>query len=112
MGCCGLPPDLYDVVVLGSGGAAFAVAFAARERGWRVGVVLPEAPPKPRLLDALALSEITLIGGRVRRDDDEHYVDVDGRLLYGAQVIGAAERYHTADDALEALTDVNLTTPL
>jgi succinate dehydrogenase/fumarate reductase flavoprotein subunit len=45
-----MPPDVYDVVVLGSEGAAFAVAFAARERGWRVAVVLSGAPPERRLL--------------------------------------------------------------
>ena len=110
--CCGMPPGVYDVVVLGSGGAAFAVAFAARERGWRVAVVISGAPPEPRLLRALAPFEITIIGGRARRDVDEHYLDVDGRLLYAAQVIDTTQRGCTADDALQALTDVNLTTPL
>jgi succinate dehydrogenase/fumarate reductase flavoprotein subunit len=110
--CCGMPPDVYDVVVLGNGGAAFAVAFAARERRWRVAVVLSGAPPERRLLEALACFEITIVGGSVRRDEDEHYLDVDGRLLYGAQVIDATERRGPADDALEALTDVNLATRL
>ena len=110
--CCGMPPDVYDVVVLGSGGAAFAVAFAARERGWKVAVVLSGVSPQPQLLNALAPFEITIIGGRVRRDEDEHYLDVDGRLLYGAQVIDNGQQGCTADDPLDALTDVNLATRL
>jgi hypothetical protein len=48
----------------------------------------------------------------VRRDEDEHYVDVGGRLLYAAQVVDTTQRGCTADDALQALTDVNLATPL
>lgn len=110
--CCSMPPDVYDVIVLGSGGAAFAVAFAVRERGWKVAVVLSGAPQQPRLLEALAPFELTIIAGHATRDADAHYIEVDGRLLYGAQLIDTTQQGCTVDDALQALGDVNLATPL
>lgn len=102
--CCGIPPDVYDVVVLGDGAAAFAVAFAARERRRKVGLVLPTVPSVPRLLEVLGDFELTVITGDARRDpDDGHYLDVDGRLIYGAQVVDTVNEHRTIEDALETL---------
>jgi NADPH-dependent 2,4-dienoyl-CoA reductase/sulfur reductase-like enzyme len=69
--CCSIPPDVYDVVVLGDGSAAFAAVFAARERGRKVGLVLPNTPPAPRLLDVLARFELTVILGCARADSED-----------------------------------------
>lgn len=84
--CCGGYPDMYDVVVLGGGAAAVAAAFAARDAGRRVAVVLAGRPLDERLAAALSRTEITLIEGWPRRDE-EHYVHVDGRLVFGDVVI-------------------------
>ena len=91
--CCGVPDDMYDLVVVvereGAMAPAFAEAFLARERGERVAVVLPRDLRVGRLRDSLELSEIALIEGCARRED-EHYLDVGGRLVYGERVVGAA----------------------
>lgn len=91
--CCGVPDDMYDVVIVaerdGAVAPAFAEAFLARERQERVAVVLPRDPRVRRLRGHLDLSEITLIEGRPRRED-EHYLDVEGRLVYGERVVAVA----------------------
>lgn len=95
--CCGMPEDMYEVVVIAPCGAArtdgcadaFAEAFLARERGERVVVILPRnAGIVARLRDALARSEVTILEGTVRRDaDDDHYLLLDDRLVYGERVL-------------------------
>lgn len=89
--CCGVPDDVYDVVIVvereDAVGPAFVEAFLARERRERVAVVLPCDPRVRRLRASLDLTEITLIEGRPRRED-AHYLDVDGRLVYGERVAG------------------------
>lgn len=91
--CCGVPDDMYDVAIVvegdGAVAPAFAEAFLACERQERVAVVLPRDPRVRRLSDHLDLSEIALIEGRPRRED-EHYLDVDGRLVYGERVVAVA----------------------
>ena len=90
--CCGVPDDMYDLVVVvereGALAPAFAEAFLARERRERVALVLPCDPAVRRLRDSLDLSEIALIEGYARRED-EHYLDVEGRLVYGERLVGA-----------------------
>lgn len=103
--CCGIPEDLYDLVIVVDKpealadqplADAFAAAFVAREQGQRVAVVLPATdvlrPRVRRLRAVLDLSEIVLIEGSVRPEaaDDPHYLDVDGRLLYGERIIAPA----------------------
>lgn len=101
--CCGMPEDMYDLVVIADDpavvGAAFAEAFLARDRRERVAVVLPRDPQSRRLRDHLDLSEIVLIEGQARIED-AHYLDVEGRLLYGERIISAP----TAADAGAALS--------
>lgn len=77
---------MYDVVVLGADPVAFAAAFVAREAGRSVALVLGERPLDERLAAAMSRFEITLIEGWPRRED-EHYVDVEGRLVYGERVV-------------------------
>ncbi len=84
--CCGVPLDMYDVVVLGADPVAFATAFAAREAGRSVALIPSERPLDGRLAAAMSRFEITLIEGYPRRED-EHYVDVEGRLVYGERVV-------------------------
>lgn len=106
--CCGAPLDMYDVVVLGSNAVAFATAFAAREAGCSVALVLAERGLDERLAAAMSRFEVTLIEGWPRRED-EHYVDVEGRLVYGERVVstvltpeGRAERASSLSAALGA----------
>lgn len=77
---------MYDVVVLGADPVAFATAFAAREAGRSVALILGERPLDGQLVAVMARFEITLIEGCPRRED-EHYVDVEGRLVYGERVV-------------------------
>ncbi len=84
--CCGVPIDMYDVVVLGGGPVAFAEAFAEREAGHRVAVVLAGRPLDERLAAAMSRFEINLIEGWPEHED-EHYVDVEGRLIYGERIV-------------------------
>lgn len=84
--CCGVPLDMYDVVVLGGGPMAFATAFAVREAGRTVALVLAERRLDEWLAAAMARFEITLIAGWPHRED-EHYLDVEGRLVYGERVV-------------------------
>lgn len=100
---------MYDVVVIvdddNALADAFATAFLARERQERVAVVLPRSPAfhryVRRLADHLSSSEITLIEGTPQREDD-HYMDVDGRLVYGERIIDAHESLGGAPAALVA----------
>jgi hypothetical protein len=93
--CCGVPEDMYDLVVVADSerqlAPALAEAFLARDRRERVAVVLPcmstRHPEVQRLRRSLDLSEITLIEGHAARDADPHYLDVDGRLVYGESII-------------------------
>lgn len=97
--CCGVPEDVYDLVVVANSehqiGDAFAAAFVGREQEQRVAVVLPHSQAVlanvQRLREALSLSEIGLLVGRVTRDADPHYLDVDGRLVYGDSVMALAQ---------------------
>lgn len=84
--CCGVPLDMYDVVVVGGGPVAFAAAFAAREAGRTVAIVLANRPLDERLAAAMARFDVTLIEGWPERED-EHYLDVEGRLVYGERIV-------------------------
>ncbi len=96
--CCGVPEDLYDLVIVAESerqlAEAFVAAFLGRDRRQRVAVVLPSSeglhPEVRRLRHSLDLSGITLIEGHATRDADPHYLDVDGRLVYGDSIVMAA----------------------
>lgn len=91
---------MYDLVILIDEerqiAEAFAEAFIAREERLRVALVLPRTdtlrPRVRRLREYLDLSEIGLIEGHARPDapGDQHYLDVDGRLVYGERIMTLA----------------------
>ena len=98
MMCCGVPEDMYDLVVVAESerhlAPAFAEGFLGRDRRQRVAVVLPRTetfhPEVRRLQRSLDSSEITLIEGYATPDSDPHYLNVDGRLVYGESIVTIA----------------------
>jgi hypothetical protein len=101
--CCCLPRDMYDIVIIGDGPAAFAAAFLVREVQGRVAIVLPGTPLTEDLRTAMSPYDIMLIEGHALRDGD-HYLDVNGRLLYGEHIIDTADDHATADATLAAVS--------
>lgn len=98
--CCGVPEDMYDLVVVvvaeGDTSGAFATAFEARARQEHVAVVVPGTDAfrahTRRLRETLERSEIAIIEGEATPDveGDPHYLTVDGRLLRAERVVGLA----------------------
>lgn len=88
---------MYDLVIVAESekhlARAFADAFVGRDRRERVAVVLPPNqdlhPEFHRLRRSLELSEITIIEGSAS-DAGPHYLDIDGRLIYGESIVRVA----------------------
>lgn len=97
--CCGVPDDMYDLVIVVTDerdvAMAFASAFEAREGQQHVTLVLPKTEQfrarTARLRHALQASEVAILKGRAEPDaeDDAHYLTVEERLIRGDHVLHA-----------------------
>lgn len=98
--CCGVPEDMYDLLILVTQerdiGDAFAAAFEAREGQERVALVVPSSEAfrarTARLRRALERSDVSIIEGCAEpdADGDPHYLTVDGRLLRADRMLRLA----------------------
>ena len=98
--CCGVPDDMYDLVIVVTAerdvASAFAAAFEARAAEQHVSVVLPRTEPWPArtalLRHALERSEVSILAGHAEPDGegDMHYVTVEGRLIRGDRILQAS----------------------